>query len=119
VSEFPSAFWDWLPTLAEVANAEAPAGIDGTSILPTLLGSNAEQEEREYLYWEYVGGQAVRLGDWKGVRLPPELDLELYDLATDPGEQVNVAANHPDIVARIEEIMVTGRTESELFPLQR
>ncbi len=119
VSDLPTAFWDWLPTLADATGAQAPAEVDGVSILPTLFGRDAEQEDREYLYWEYVGGQVVRLGDWKGIRLPPELDLELYDLATDPREQVNVAADYPDIVAKIEEIMGTGRTESELFPLNR
>ena len=118
-SDLPSAFWDWLPTLAEATGALAPAGIDGVSILPTLVGRDSDQHSREYLYWEYVGGQVVRLGDWKGIRLPPDLELELYDLATDPTESVNVAASHPDIVAQIEEIMSTGRTESALFPLNR
>ncbi len=119
VSDLQSAFWDWMPTLLEAAGVSTPDGLDGVSLLPTLAGNPEEQGDREYLYWEYVGGQAVRMGDWKGIRLPPDLELELYNLATDPGEQVNVAADHPDIVARIEEIMRTGRTESELFPLRR
>jgi arylsulfatase A-like enzyme len=119
VSDLPSAFWDWLPTLAEVAGAKAPEGLDGVSILPTLAGTSGKQQDREYLYWEFRGGQVVRLGDWKGIRLPPDLTLELFDLATDPGEQSNVSQEHPDVVSRIEQIMETGRTESRLFPLRQ
>jgi arylsulfatase len=119
VSDLPSAFWDWLPTLAEVAGAQTPEGLDGVSILPTLTGTRGRQQDREYLYWEFRGGQVVRLGDWKGIRLPPDLTLELFDLATDPGEQSNVSQEHPDVVSRIEQIMETGRTESRLFPLRQ
>jgi hypothetical protein len=53
------------------------------------------------------------------VRLRKATATELYDLATDPGEKTNVASAHPDVVARIEEVFRTGRTESALFPLNR
>ena len=119
LAERPSALWDWLPTITEIAGARTPAGIDGVSLAPTLLGNPGEQADREYLYWEYVGGQAVRLGDWKGIRLSLDDELELYDLGQDPSETTNVAAENADVVARIEEIMTTGRTESDLFPLRR
>lgn len=119
VTSLPSAFWDWLPTLTELAGAPTPEGLDGISLVPTLLGRPGDQEEHAYLYWEFRGGQAVRLGDWKGLRLGPDAPLELYDLAADPAESTDVAAEHPDVVARIEEIMEQGRTESELFPLRR
>jgi hypothetical protein len=46
-------------------------------------------------------------------------DIELYDLENDVGEQHDAASDHPDVIARIAEIMRTGRTESELFPLDR
>jgi arylsulfatase len=119
VSDFPSAFWDFMPTFAELAGLSAPAGLDGVSLVPTLTGRSAQQQNHEYLYWEYVGGQAVRLGDWKGIRLNSDAEIELYDMAGDPGETTNVAADHPDVVARIEQVMREGRTESELFPLRR
>ena len=87
------AFWDVLPTLAELAGAAdaVPSDIDGLSMLPAILGPDAAgrpQEDHESLYWEFHEGraskQAVRMGDWKGVRLSPSGPLELYDLATDP-----------------------------------
>jgi hypothetical protein len=42
---------------------------------------------------------------------------ELYDLATDPAEAKDVAADHPDVVARLEKIMADQHEPSTLFPL--
>jgi len=123
VSDHVSAFWDVMPTLAEIAGVQPPKGIDGISYLPTLLGKPG-QKQHEYLYWEYQsrsGNQAVRMGRWKGIRREiarrRDAPIELYDLVDDIGESKNVADKHPDIVKRITEIMKTGRTESEHFPL--
>jgi len=118
-SDYVSAFWDFLPTFAELTGTQVPVEVDGLSILPTLLGRPDEQRRHEYLYWEYHGRQAVRLGEWKGYRASVDDPIELYDLATDIGELRNVADFHPDVVARIAEVMESGRTESQLFPLVR
>jgi arylsulfatase A len=122
-SDLPAAFWDVMPTLLELAGAPAAEKIDGVSFLPTILGRPG-QKSHEYLYWEFpakIGQQAVRLGDWKGVRVnlkkKPDAPVELYDLKTDPGETKDVASSHPEIVTRISEIMKSGRTESAEFPL--
>jgi arylsulfatase A-like enzyme len=115
-----SAFWDLLPTLAELAGAPSPAGTDGISLLPTLLGRPEQQRRHEFLYWEFHEGgsiQAVRMGRWKAVR-PFGKPLELYDLETDMGETQNVADNHPDVVAKIEKYLTTARTESKFWPLK-
>ncbi len=119
VTDHVSAFWDFLPTLTTIAGAATPDSVDGLSMLPALEGRPSEQRQHEHLYWEYHGGQAVRLGDLKGFRASVGDLVELYDLSTDVGEEHDVAGQHPDIVARIEEIMRTGRTESPLFPLVR
>lgn len=118
VSDLPGAFWDFLPTFADMAGAATPAGLDGVSLLPTLLG-HEDQTPHDYLYWEFGNQQVVRLGDWKGIRPPRSLTIELYDLAGDIGETTDVATSHPDVVARIAGIMESGRTDSELFPLRR
>jgi arylsulfatase A len=120
VSDHVSAFWDMMPTFADVAGAQAPDGIDGISMLPVLLGDPSEPE-RPPLYWEYHGlwngAQAVRIGRWKGVRLGGHDDLdapiELYDLEVDAAETTDVAADHPDVVARIRAVMAS-RTEARL-----
>ena len=75
--------------------------------------------DHEYLYWEFHErgfGQAVRMGNWKAVRPAAGAAIELYDLATDLGEQHDVAAAHPELLARIESMLAAARTESPDWP---
>jgi arylsulfatase A-like enzyme len=121
VSDFPWAFWDFLPTAAEIAGAKdkVQASIDGQSVLPTLLGK--KQQPHEFFYWEFHekgSKQAVRMGDWKAVRLAIDKPLELYDLKSEIGETNNVASAHPDVVAKIESYLKTARTDSPKWPLR-
>jgi arylsulfatase A-like enzyme len=120
VSDVPWAFWDVLPTLAQLAGAKAPDGLDGISMVPTLLGRGA-QPPRPYFYWEFHEGgskQAVRFGDWKAVRLKLGGPVELYDLKTDVGERNNLAVTHRDLVAKAEELFTQARTEHPVWPLR-
>lgn len=123
-SDLISAFWDVMPTVAEIAGVEAPGNIDGISFLPTLLG-NEGQKKHEYLYWEFHergGRQAVRKGNFKLVRYnvfdPEKITTELYDLSTDPGETNNIADSNPDTVSELLEIMSGARTPSDIFTFQ-
>ena len=114
------AFWDFLPTAAELAGVKPPKNIDGISMVPTLLGTK-QARQHEVLYWEFHERgfqQAARLGDWKMVRLAPEKPPELYNLKTDLAEKDNVAGQHPDIVAKFAEYLKTARTESKDWPIQ-
>ena len=118
VSDQVWAFWDVLPTLAELGGGKAPSGIDGISMVPALLGKT--QKQHEYLYWEFHERgfrQAIRMGDWKGVRLAKGAKIELYDLKKDLGEENDIAGQHPDVVSKIERLMETARTESKEFPV--
>ena len=129
VSDRVTGFEDWLPTMLELIGAKGsiPSGIDGLSFAPTLRGQR--QEPRPFLYREfpgYGGQQCLRLGDWKGVRqnlnprgrgAKPDLRIQLFDLKQDPNETKDVAAENPDIVARMERRMREEHTRSELFPL--
>jgi arylsulfatase A-like enzyme len=115
------AFWDMMPTLAEVAGTPAPDAIDGRSAMDALLGGK-RQSPHDYLYWDYGHcrarfSQAVRLGDWKAVRNGRENAIELYDLKTDLGETTDVASAHPDVVSKIDAIMTAAHVESERYPL--
>ncbi len=112
------AFWDLLPTLAEMVGIAPPADIDGISMWPTLVGAAAaghEQAAHDPLYWEfYERGytQAVRKGPWKAVR-DKSGRLELFNLESDLGESHDVAQEQPQIAAELAAIMKAAHTPSE------
>ena len=120
VTDEPWAFWDFLPTAAELAGATLPAGFkpDGLSLVTFLRGGPAPS--REYFYWELHEQrplQAVRFGNWKAVKPRHDAATELYDLATDPSESKNVAAQKPELVARAEALMESAHTPDPNWPL--
>ncbi len=118
VSDHPWAHWDVLPTFSEIAGATAPAGIDGMSMARALRGE--PQPTHDFFYWEFHERgfqQAVRMGRWKGVRLKAGGPLELFDLERDVAEAHDIAAQHPEIVAKIEAYLRTARTESARWPV--
>jgi arylsulfatase A-like enzyme len=97
-------FPDIMPTIAEITGAELPPDRDGISMLPTLLGKGA-QKQHDFMYWEYTGQTAVRMSNWKGYTRKKGGKAgawELYDILKDPGETNNLAAQHTDIVAKID-----------------
>lgn len=120
-SDHISAFWDVFPTFAEIAGGDVSDDSDGISFLPSLTQSG-EQEKHDYLYWEFHergGRQAIRKGDWKAVKYEvlenPNKKLELYNLSEDVSESNNVAMEHPEIVAEMNELFKSARTHSEIF----
>lgn len=123
-SDHASAFWDLLPTTCAIAGIEPSKGdLDGISYLPVLLGHEAQQQKHKVLYWEFNEGQgpiqAVRMGDWKAVRFVLKDKVELYDLSTDPGEQNDVSAGHPEVVEKMRQAMKDSRTDHPAFKLEK
>ncbi|HSL85456.1 MAG TPA: hypothetical protein VK861_00815, partial [Bacteroidales bacterium] len=120
--------WDIFPTFCDLAGAEHPGGLDGISVMPTILGKG-RQKQHEYLYWEFPerrGQQAVRLGDWKGVRdsiRDGNMKIRLFNLRDDITEEKDLSEKYPEIVMQMEEIMVREHTPPEverfnLFPVK-
>ncbi|MDD4144774.1 MAG: arylsulfatase [Prolixibacteraceae bacterium] len=116
-----SAFWDVLPTIAEIAGAPIPENTDGISFLPTLLGNNG-QKQHNFLYWEFYergGRRSIRKGDWKLINYnlfdPLKTTAELYNLADDTGEENNLAEKNPQLVNDLTKLMDSAHIDSEIF----
>merc|ERR1712070_1243910 len=122
VSTFPWAFWDVMPTFAELVGGQAPEGLDGISIVPELTGQG-QQPDHEYLYWTWkqaggksTPGYSVRVGNWKGVvstcadsiNLQPSLDDEmlLYDVMADPFEAQDRSSEHADQIKILKDLVI-------------
>ena len=121
VSDEVIAFWDMMPTFAELAGAQAPGNIDGISVARALMGGTLD-EPHGYLYWDYGHcrrryDQAVRMKNWKGLRLGQDSKIQLYDLSVDIGETQDVARQHPAVVEQIAHIMTTAPTPSDRYPV--
>jgi arylsulfatase A-like enzyme len=116
-------FGDWFATACDLAGLPTPAGLDSLSFVPALLADGRPQPTHEFLYWEFHEGgfsqATLYQGRWKGLRQRnANAPLALYDLQSDIGEQHNLAAQHPDLVARLEAYLNTARTDSPDWPAQ-
>lgn len=118
---------DLLPTIAKIAGAPMPTRkIDGVNILPLLLNTPGEGPRTDFVYYYQKNAlEAIRQGQWKLVfphkcrtykLFPPGNDgwpgktkqvkvpQALYDLRADPGETMDVSADHPRVVATLEKL---------------
>jgi arylsulfatase len=99
---------DIMPTLLEVAggkypetfNGKAQPKLTGKSWLPVLNGqASSPRTDKDYIAWEVFGNRAVRQGDWKirwEIKPLGKSDWELFNLAQDPAERNDLAAQNPD-----------------------
>ncbi|MDR2757442.1 MAG: arylsulfatase [Planctomycetaceae bacterium] len=123
IEETPVAFWDILPTLAEISGTTIPNGtsLDGVSLLSLLL--EGQKPDRDTFYWELHEGkvpiQATRWKDWKFVRNGIKKPIELYDLKTDPKESQNLATEQGNIIQVGEKLFQSLRIDSPDWPLEK
>ena len=123
----PIAFWDIMPTFCDIIGEKnyekkyrnprlgTDDHFDGISFLPTLRGKAKKQVQHDHLYWEFdeTNQIAVRRGDWKLIVKSGK--CELYDLSTDIHEDHNVAAQHPDKVRKMVDIVKAEHTDNPYF----
>ena len=115
VNDAVAATIDLLPTFVALAGGAVPATpvIDGRDITPILLGRSKESAREAHYYFNGYELQAVRQGRWKLALVPqPEgmgkqaaktsPGLRLYDLDAEIGEQTDLAARHPEVVAKLK-----------------
>jgi arylsulfatase A-like enzyme len=112
---------DFLPTLANIAGGTVPEDrvIDGRDITPLMYGEgDAASPHQAFFYYQGTELHAVRAGKWKlhaRRRVtwgePSKEVRELYDLAEDVGEEKNVYADHPDVVAQLEALLQEARSD--------
>jgi arylsulfatase A-like enzyme len=120
-TDSPVYFPDIMPTLAALGGGKPPAKVDGVDFSPMLLGSNQPELFDRFMYWEYdkngLQSQAARWRNWKAVKAPHTKPLALFDLSSDIGEEHNVAAAHPDIVAKFNSYIRSARTATPDWPV--
>jgi arylsulfatase A-like enzyme len=114
------AFWDFLPTAADLAGLPFQNNTDGISVLPTLLGE--KQKLHDYLYWDYGHSrdeflQAARWKDWKGIIDNSTGKIEIYDLSKDPGEENNLVSERPGLVKQFIKILNEAYVPSNDYPV--
>ena len=128
VCDHQLAFYDVIPTFCElIGDKKFPKKylnkklesdcFDGISFAPVLTGNDEAQQKHDFLYWEFheTDQIGVRMDDWKMVvkkGIP-----HLYNLATDIHEDNDVAAQYPDIVRRMKDIIRTEHRPSADFKI--
>lgn len=123
VTDHISGFTDWIATACELAGTEAPPETQSISFAPTLLGKSKDQEKHRYLYWEFYergSKQALRVGEWKAIRKPMFTGpIALYHLPTDLGEENDVAAENPEIVAEMKSRFEEAHEPNPLWKIRK
>ena len=117
VNDTPWAFWDVMPTLAGLAGVAAPKAIDGMDVMDVWRGKSTKTQP--YYYWEFHEGgfaRAIRRGNWKCIQ-QKNGQMQLFDLAGDLGEEKDLAAAQPGLVAELKALMETARVESADWPV--
>ena len=117
VVETPTAHIDVMPTIAAAAGAVIPetVAIDGVPLLDLAQGQGGAEWTRDTLFWQNGHYQVVRHNDWKlqvNERRTDGKKVWLFDLATDPSEQVNLATTRLDVVAQLERLLKEHNADS-------
>jgi arylsulfatase A len=125
VSDQPSYFADWFPTICDAVGLEKPTGLDGESLLDILGGKVKSIVNRKPMLWvfpEYGGQIAIRIGEFKLVRQQLASKApgawEIYNIAQDRSESRDIAKEHPELIQKAESLLTTEVSENKIFPMK-
>lgn len=105
----PVSSFDAYATFAAVARQPLNQVADGVNLIPFLTGGRPDSPH-EILFWSGdPQSVSARMGDWKAVVPAGAGAVKLYNLKTDPGEQTDLAASHPETVARVVGLVAEWR----------
>lgn len=107
VVEEPVAHIDLMPTLAAATGAALPEGveIDGQNLLPLATGTGGFTRQDDALYWSSGYYKVVRASGWKLQVNGRQEKSWLFNLNTDPTEQINLAASEPEKLAELQALI--------------
>ncbi len=113
-SDHVASFADFMATACEIAGVETPKETQSHSFLNAMQGKPSETDSVHY--WEFYergSKQAVRFGKWKAIRKPMFTgEVELYDLKKDIGEENDIAAANPKLVAQAKTLMAERHVDN-------
>jgi arylsulfatase A len=123
VNDSPCYFADWFPTLCEATGLTVPDGLDGVSFWAALISGRTLPHPRPmvWVFPEYGGQVAVRIGDFKVVRQKLATknpgSWEVYHLKMDRGESNDLAASSPELITEAIEILKRETSDNPVFPI--
>ncbi len=122
-------FADWFPTLCDAAGLAKPDDLDGESLWNTLTAKEANSDAtfnaaRKPMVWvfpEYGGQIAVRIGKLKAIRQNLKTKKpgawQVYDIEADPSEEHDIASSQKELIAEVEALLKREVSENKNFPL--
>lgn len=119
----PAYLIDLMPTLLEASGTRYPNNHpdgtelytpEGISLVPAI--TKGVGKAHEYMFWEHSGFSAIRNGDWKAYKPVAETNWELYDLKTDRDEQIDVSAQHQDLVKELNDKWYEWASSHQVLP---
>ncbi|MCU0795984.1 MAG: arylsulfatase [Akkermansiaceae bacterium] len=123
-NDTPSYFADWFPTLCAAFEMDPPAALDGENLWPAMTGNTSATRQKPMLwvYPEYGGQVAVRIGNMKAIRQSLATrkpgEWELYDISADPSETKDIARAHPEVIEQAAKVLSEEMSPNPLFPLK-
>jgi arylsulfatase A-like enzyme len=118
----PGHLVDIMATVVEISGASYPKVHNGMAIRP-LEGESLStafkggKHDRGPIFWEHEGNRAIRVDDWKLVAMGAKGQWELYDIAKDREETMDLALSYPDVAKDLQKQWTAYANRANVFPL--